>query len=285
MTSLESILLTLSLSFLCANGDEGGSSSSSSSYFQFPSTGGSLDPDKIMLDPAIRDWVLVPILVVMFLQGVIRTYVSILLKDPRKTELKTLQSTAQLQRSKRLRAHAHHIPLEAYKMRKRFFMEKAFAPPEQKENEMPQLPQQDPTAMMGMMKQSMSMMVPNMLLMGWTSYFFSGFVIVRLPFSLTEKFKPMLQRGIQLRTLDVSYVSSLSWYFMLFMGFRGLFSVVLGANNVVDQAKLMEQQVSGPAQPVQNFTQMNKDENTELEIHHHEWITPMAEDRFRTVTA
>uniref|UniRef100_A0A7S2TP13 ER membrane protein complex subunit 3 n=1 Tax=Lotharella oceanica TaxID=641309 RepID=A0A7S2TP13_9EUKA len=242
----------------------------------------SADADRIMLDPSIRDWVLVPILIVMFLQGVIREYMSVLLKDPKKTELKTLESMSQLQRSKRLRANAHNIPLEAYEMRKRYFVEKAFKAPEQKEGEMPQLPQQDPTAMMGMLKQNMGMMmIPNMLLMGWTSYFFSGFVIVRLPFSLTAKFKPMLQRGIQLTTLDVSYVSSLSWYFMLFMGFRGLFSVVLGANSATDQAKLMQQQVQGPAGPIQDFNKLNEAEKTELEIHHHEWVTPSAESRFK----
>jgi hypothetical protein len=32
--------------------------------------------------------------------------------------------------------------------------------------------------MMGMMKQNMAMIVPNMLLMGWVSYFFAGFVLV-----------------------------------------------------------------------------------------------------------
>uniref|UniRef100_A0A7S3Z7D1 ER membrane protein complex subunit 3 n=1 Tax=Lotharella globosa TaxID=91324 RepID=A0A7S3Z7D1_9EUKA len=237
-----------------------------------------------MLDPSIRDWVLVPILIVMFLQGVIREYMSVLLKDPKKTELKTIESMSQIQRSKRLRANGHNIPLEAYEMRKRYFVEKAFKAPEQKEGEMPQMPAQDPTAMMGMLKQNMGMMmIPNMLLMGWTSYFFSGFVIVRLPFSLTAKFKPMLQRGIQLTTLDVSYVSSLSWYFMLFMGFRGLFSVVLGANSATDQAKLMQQQVQGPAGPIQDFNKLNEAEKTELEIHHHEWVTPSAESRFKEV--
>ena len=94
-----------------------------------------------------------------------------------------------------------------------------------------------------MMKGNMTMMVPNIVMMGWISYFFSGFVLVKVPFMLTDGFKEMLQRGVMLSTLEVSYVSSLSWYFLVMFGMRGLFTLLLGEGMVMDDAAMMQQQM------------------------------------------
>lgn len=37
----------------------------------------------------------------------------------------------------------------------------------------------------------------------------------KIPFPLTQRFRSMLQNGIDLSTVDVSYVSSRSWYVFL----------------------------------------------------------------------
>ena len=37
------------------------------------------------------------------------------------------------------------------------------------------------------------------------------FILVQVPFPLTLRFKPMLQRGIELLSLDAAWVSSASW--------------------------------------------------------------------------
>jgi len=45
---------------------------------------------------------------------------------------------------------------------------------------------------------------------------------VKIPFALTTSFKGMLQRGIELSTLDASYVSATSWMFLVAFGVKDL---------------------------------------------------------------
>ena len=79
------------------------------------------------------------------------------------------------------------------------------------------------------MKGNMAAMVQNMVMMQGISHFFRGFVLVRVPFPLTRGFKQMFQRGLfDFTTLDTSYVSSVSWYFLVMFGLRAFFRLAMG---------------------------------------------------------
>lgn len=203
----------------------------------------------LTLDPAIRNWVLVPISLAMFLIGVIRHHATKLMAPkPRKVELGAVRESQAVMRSGRLRANHHWISREAsFRMRRSFFNEKGSGVFQQKvASKNPQAEMMsDPSMMQDMMAKNLGMIIPQSLTFMWVSFFFSGFVMAKTPFPLTQRFRVMLQRGIDVGSgsMDVTYVSSLSWYFLNMFGMRGLFTLVLGEGNAVDDTALMQQQM------------------------------------------
>jgi len=245
----------------------------------------------IPLDVKIRDWVLIPIVIVMFIIAILRHNITKLLRtDNKKTttnDLKAIREAQTLLRARRLRSNANKIPPSSFFMRRSFlnspenglFKDKG---PSSPTNQLMASPMMDPTNMVDMMKKNMAMFVPQLLIMAWVNYFFSGFIVVKLPFPLTNSFKTMLQRGVELQTLDVSYVSSLSWYFLTLFGLGGLNSIFLG-DTVIDDTQLMQEQMGmgkggmGGAPPDINKVYQSEKEN--LELVKHEWELENVEQR------
>ncbi|UYV74458.1 hypothetical protein LAZ67_11003602 [Cordylochernes scorpioides] len=228
---------------------------------------------ELLLDSDIRIWVFLPIIIITFLVGIVRHYVSILLSSTKKVELQQVQDSQVMIRSRLLRENGKYIPRQAFLMRKHFFNnEETGYFKTQKRQPIMQNPVTDPTMMTDMLKGNFTNVLPMILIGGWINWTFSGFVTTKVPFPLTLRFKPMLQRGIELMSLDASWVSSASWYFLNVFGLRSIYALVLGENNAADSHRALQDQMSGaalamPPDPRQAF----KAEWEALEICEHRW--------------
>lgn len=67
--------------------------------------------------------------------------------------------------------------------------------------------------------------IPQTVITWWLNHFFTNYVIMRLPFPLTLKFKEVVQNGIPTRDLDSSYTTTISWYFILMYGLDAFYNV------------------------------------------------------------
>ncbi|KAL3585052.1 hypothetical protein D5086_011919 [Populus alba] len=200
--------------------------------------------EDLVLDTAIRDWVLIPLTVVMILIGILRYFVSKLMRSQQNPDAKVVREGQVVIRARNLRAGANFIPSKSFRARRAHFSNEEngllHVPKGQGQNPQAQM-FSDPNMAMDMMKKNLSMIIPQTLTFAWVNFFFSGFVAAKIPFPLTQRFRSMLQNGIDLSTVDVSYVSSRSWYFLNLFGLRGLFSLILGEENAMDDTQRMMQ--------------------------------------------
>ena len=146
-------------------------------------------------------------------------------------------------KSAKLRANGAYISETAYTKRKLFLTRKETGALRAKVKGATN-PMSNPQGMIDMMKGNLTFMLPNIVMMGFVSYFFAGFVCVKVPFPLpSNRFKVMLQRGVDLKSLDVSYVSSLALYFIAQFGLSGVYQLVLGADVQSEDARMMQMQM------------------------------------------
>ncbi|EAW64046.1 hCG1996542, isoform CRA_a [Homo sapiens] len=273
---------------------------------------------ELLLDSNIRLWVVLPIVIITFFVGMIRHYVSILLQSDKKLTQEqvsdrkylsglvqwltpiipalwgaemggsleprnlrpTLAACQVLIRSRVLRENGKYIPKQSFLTRKYYFNnpEDGFFK-KTKRKVVPPSPMTDPTMLTDMMKGNVTNVLPMILIGGWINMTFSGFVTTKVPFPLTLRFKPMLQQGIELLTLDASWVSSASWYFLNVFGLRSIYSLILGQDNAADQSRMMQEQMTGAAMAMPADT--NKAFKTEweaLELTDHQWALDDVEE-------
>ncbi|SCU86791.1 LAFA_0E03070g1_1 [Lachancea sp. 'fantastica'] len=179
----------------------------------------------LTLDPKLKYWVLFPISIVMILVGVCRQYIMVLLSLKTTTVTrKRLTEVQYISKAQALLGNGSNLCEESFQMRKEYLAnvlgEGKFIAQKEKP-ETPPNPLTDPNAsdaMMSMATSNLANYIPQTLIMWWVNHFFAGFLLMKLPFPLTIKFKEMLQNGIMTPDLDPRWVSSISWYFISTLG-------------------------------------------------------------------
>ncbi|CAH7675973.1 integral membrane protein DUF106-domain-containing protein [Phakopsora pachyrhizi] len=234
----------------------------------------------IRLDPAIRNWVLLPITIVMLLVGILRHYAIQLLNSPTTTSakpnkdsvepttsgLKKLREQRILVRSNLFRLNSNFLNHKRFRSRRESLMRVLDSGDYLSDSSVVKVGGEDGTppnpmdlnqmdGMMDGLKKQMVMMVPQTVIMGWINTFFFGFVCVKLPFPLPNGFKQMIQRGIETPDMDISWVSSLSWYFLNLFGLNPIYRIILGDGNAADgsSALSMGSNSFGVQQPATNL--------------------------------
>ena len=73
---------------------------------------------ELLLDPGIRTWVFLPIVILTFLFGVLRHYVAMLFVSKKKVELQAVQDSHYLIRGRLLRENGRFLPKQSFLARK-----------------------------------------------------------------------------------------------------------------------------------------------------------------------
>ena len=91
-------------------------------------------------------------------------------------------------------------------------------------------------------------MVQNMVMIQGILHLFLCFVLVKVLFPRTSGFKQMFQRGLDLSTLKTSYVSNVSWYFLVMFGLHTFFCLAIGDTSPKTPESMIKQRDLGMAE-------------------------------------
>jgi len=110
---------------------------------------------------------------------------------------------------------------------------------------------------------------------------FQGFITAQVPFPLGIKFKQMLQQGLNVSALDPTYVSSMSWSFLLVYGLNGIIGLALADNKTIEEMEMMANGTHMMGQPGQkNYKALFKSEKDNYDIMNYKYGLEDVEDAF-----
>ncbi|KAK9848338.1 hypothetical protein WJX84_003801 [Apatococcus fuscideae] len=232
----------------------------------------------LVLDRAVRDWVLVPLTLTIALIMVLRQYATQMGQGPGKLKTKTdpkeIREKQAIARSQLLRTNCGFVPEAAFRQRAAYFSTKdtgVFRQASVAKSAQEQM-LTNPEMMTDMLKKNLGGIVPQMGMGMFVNYFFSGFILGKIPFPLSPSFRLMLQRGLDLPSLDVTYFTSLSYYILLLFGLRGVFTLWF-REETIDETQMYRQQMgmAGAGMPGMDNKKMFEGECSALEMMEYKW--------------
>ncbi|KAI8104654.1 hypothetical protein M9434_003207 [Picochlorum sp. BPE23] len=251
----------------------------------------------LVIDREVRNWVLLPLTVSVFLLLLLRQFASVFLGGGSQSKSPSSQQTSEeaakearqkaiIGRCQTMKASSCMITPLGFQQRIQYFTDKEHGVlhEEIEKKDMAEMMMTNPDMMSGMMKQQLGGLGPQLALGAFVNYFFRGFILGKLPFSLSPKFRGMLQSGIDLPSLDVTYLSSLSYYMLLLFGSRGILTLFF-KDVVNDAAMAAQMQQKGmmmnpaAADPKKQFA----DEAKVMDLLQHRWNMEHVEKRAANV--
>lgn len=169
-------------------------------------------------------------------------------------------------RAKLLRRNAMYIPNDSFCIRKHAFNNNTNGFLTMKRPAVVEAtPLTDPRNLIETLKGNFLNVISMLLVGGWITIMFSGFLTAKVPFPLTLTFQAMLQRGIELSGLEASWVSSASWYFLNVFGLRSFYHLIFAEGDLRNEERWEISYAGADA------TAMKKEQWEGLEMTQHEW--------------
>jgi ER membrane protein complex subunit 3 len=192
---------------------------------------------ELVLDRRIRFWALIPISIAAALTGILRYYVSALLIHETPNTISKLRSSAALSRALAVMRTSGILHSGQFEARRHYFTDLHSPLRPQNLNSSSQLTENSMSDMM--IDQSTGLLcsiIPQMVVGTWVRQVFGGYAVCRLPFPLSHGFRGILQVGLEnsKRSLDVSYVSGLSWYVVNLFGNASVVQLLVSWDGEVD---------------------------------------------------
>lgn len=221
-------------------------------------------PPDLIIDPALKYWVLLPISVAMLVFALLRHTTNALLSpSPKLQPVAKVREMDNLKHAQLFRINHWVLPLDDFTARQTAIVEQlrngsllAEQPSKEPSSPLTDGAAANPQALMDMAKNQFGNMFAQTAMMWWVNFFFMGFVLMKLPFPLTYRFKQMLQNGVATDDLDVRWVSSISWYFIATMGLQSALNVLSSDDSIASQ--LQQQMMQQQPPPMMGAPQQGK---------------------------